>query len=306
MDTTFRNSLPSEFVRNTVALCGTKGEEWLDRLSDTIDTLQDQWSLTVETPFPNIGYNFVAPATRSDRSQAVVKIGLPLENTEIFAEAKYLRALNGAGAVRLLEEDRERQAVLLERAVPGRTLTSVCENRQMEALEPAIDLLKAILKKPPDDRSDTISLDDWFDGLRRFSEKQFPADYALEALEIYEGYSKNQPERTYYLHGDFHLDNIVSAERSPYVVIDPKGIIGHIGYEIAVFLNNFHWWQDAEPDIHERLKAAVEQFADAFGIDPNELKKWAFAQMVLSAWWIFDEMPDIYSNELALADIWRV
>ena len=55
-----------------------------------------------------------------------------------------------------------------------------------------------------------------------------------------------------------------------------------------------------------RLDKAVFQFADAFDIDPFELRQWAFAQMVLGAWWTFDEMPEFYDNEVAKADVWNV
>jgi streptomycin 6-kinase len=110
----------------------------------------------------------------------------------------------------------------------------------------------------------------------------------------------------YYLHGDLHHENILSATREPYLAIDPKGIVGHVGYEIAVFLNNHHWWLEGDEDIPKKLDHAVQQFSEAFEISPDDLRRWAYAQMVLSAWWTFDEMPDIYNNEVALADIWDV
>lgn len=305
MSKIFRETLPAEFVRNTIALCGDRGDQWLKKLPELIRDLEDQWSLTVYEHFPNIGYNFVAAATRADGSPAVIKIGLPLENIEIFSEAKYLRTLKGSGAVVLLEEDRQVQAILLERALPGETLTRVFEDREGEAIRPAIEVLQLALRPVPTDLSDSISLDAWFSGLRRFSEKSFPAKYGEKALQIYDRLS-TQPGKTYYLHGDFHPDNIVSAKRASFLLIDPKGIIGHVGYEIAVFLNNFHWWQDESADIEQRLESAVNGFAAAFSLDPTELREWAFAQMVLSAWWTFDEMPKLYDNEVAKADIWGV
>jgi streptomycin 6-kinase len=64
------------------------------------------------------------------------------------------------------------------------------------------------------------------------------------------------------LHGDYHPGNVVNATRESYLAIDPKGIVGHIGYDIAVFLNNFHWWQEQRPDIRERIAPAVEQFSN--------------------------------------------
>ncbi len=305
METSFRESLPSEFVINTIALCREAGERWLDRLPELVESLEDRWSISAHKHFANLSYNYVAPATCTDGSAAVLKIGLPLNDVEIFGEAKYLRTLNGKGATRLLVEDRMAQAILIERIRPGINLTRIFEGREPEAVEPAIEVLRQLHCPPPNDRVDTILLDDWFDGLRRYPGTEFPSDYAAKALEIYEKLS-SQPKRTLYLHGDFHPDNILSCDRLPFIMIDPKGIIGHIGYEIAVFLNNFHWWQDQKPYIRGILNVAIHQFSAAFDLDPVELRQWAYAQMVLSAWWTFDEMHEIYSNEVAMADVWDV
>jgi hypothetical protein len=51
---------------------------------------------------------------------------------------------------------------------------------------------------------------------------------------------------------------------------------------------------------------AIERFAEAFDMETAELRHWAFVQMVLGAWWTFDEMPSLYDNEVAKADIWEV
>ena len=60
--------------------------------------------------------------------------------------------------------------------------------------------------------------------------------------------------------------------------------------------------------IRIRHAAKLVKFAHAaaFDIDPHELREWAFAQMVLGAWWHFIDMPSLYDNEVAKADIWNV
>jgi len=153
--------------------------------------------------------------------------------------------------------------------------------------------------------NDVDTLDNWFNNFRRYRETKFPKTYAEKAFEIYERLSR-QPGRTYYLHGDFHPGNVVTATRDPFLAIDPKGIVGHLGYDIAVFLNNLHWWQKEKPHVREFLKTAIEQFADAFDFPERELCEWAFACMVIGAWWNFDDMPELYAGEVALADIWEV
>jgi len=74
-----------------------------------------------------------------------------------------------------------------------------------------------------------------------------------------------------------------------------------------VFLNNFHWLQENDPDIRPKLDAAVVSFSEAFDMSPIDLRQWAYAQMVLGAWWSFDEMPEHYDDAtVAKADVWNV
>ena len=305
MTSSFRETLPADLVTHVTAMCGADGAEWLDALERTVSELERKWTMKVLEPFAAGEFNFVAPAIRENGDRCVLKIAPPFDTVEIRGEAQYLRSRDGNGTVKLLAEETDRRAILLEHALPGENLAELFGDDQTSALTPAIDVLQAILSPAPEPDDGVKTLDDWFDGLRRYSSTTFPADYAGKALAIYEEL-RDQPGRTLYLHGDFHPGNIVNATRSPYLAIDPKGIIGHIGYDIAVFLNNFHWWQETRPDVRERLNLAVERFALAFDIDPIELRRWAFAQMVLGAWWTFEDMPEFYDNAVAKSDVWNV
>jgi streptomycin 6-kinase len=300
----FKDTLPQELVTHVTAICGVRGEIWFDRLPETIRGLEQDWSIEVGRPFPGIEFNFVAEATMNGKP-AAVKIAPPFERTEIFAEAKYLRTRNGEGAIRFIAEDRERHAFLMERAFPGEALFKVFENEPSAIVEPAIDVLRSILRPPPADMTDVGSLDAWFENFRRYRATEFPKNYAEKAFEIY-GRLSTQPDRTFYLHGDFHPGNIVTSDRGPVLAIDPKGIVGHIGYDLAVFLNNLQWWRKADPEMPALLDKAIREFSDSFGLTNREIREWAFAYMVIGAWWTFDEMHEHYDTDLAEIDIWDV
>ena len=297
-------NLPSELVMHVTAILGERGAEWLDALPTYVADLETEWSIEVHEPFAAGEFNLVAPATGAVGDPVVLKIAPPYDDGEFLREAEFLRNRDGRGTVRLLAQDIEKRAILIERAVPGINLAERFMDAEPEVLGPAIDVLHSIIAPPPQHLLNVKTIDDWFDGLRRFEGTTFPSDYATKALDLYRRLSANA--RKLYLHGDFHPGNIVSATRSPYLAIDPKGIIGHIGYDIAAFLNNYHWWQETKPDIRTRLDHGVREFSEAFDIDPLELREWAFAQMVLGAWWTFDEMPQFYNDEVAKADIWDV
>lgn len=302
MANSFLNHLPEQFVRNTVGLCGKKGEQWLKDLPKTIGELEVKWGISVGGHFPNLSYNYVAEAAYNDKS-AVLKIGLPLDNVEIFNEAAYLRYLEGDGAVRLLRIDAQRHAILIERAVPGLNLKQCYAGDPKQAIETGIAMLKTIRREPPP-QNDFKRLEDWFARLERAERTEFSFEYADKALNNFRQLSAVSPETL--IHADLHHENILSSERSGFLVIDPKGIVGYTAYDIAVFLNNHHWWLAHRPDIYHLLKDALAHFTSAFDLDPFDLRKWAFCQMVLSSWWTYEENGATWRIELALADIWNV
>lgn len=304
MNKEFRSTLPRKFVENTLSLCGERGGKWLDELPEIIAALETAWNITSAGHFRNLSYNYVANASLPDGKSAVLKIALPLSDVEIYGEAAYLRAIDGRGAVKCLEFDRERQAILLERVAPGANLRSEFKKDQQRAVGAAIRVLKRLLRPVPDVTDDLVSLDAWFDGLRRAVGTSFPQNLAERALAYYAELSQDTAN-IFLLHGDLHHDNILTAKREPFLAIDPKGMVGHVAYDIGVFLNNHRDWLEWDTRLEGKLDKAIAEFAAAFELEEQVIRKWAFCQMVLSWWWLFDEMPEMFTDELGIPDIWK-
>jgi len=162
-----------------------------------------------------------------------------------------------------------------------------------------------VIIREPSNNSAFRRLEDWFNNFFVKAEKtNFPARFQNKAREFYEELSSASKHK-FLIHGDLHHENILSATREPFLAIDPKGIVGDIGYEISVFLNNHLWWLSPEPNLQEKLNSAVRLFSEAFAVEPQDLRRWAFAQMVLSAWWTFEENGKNWQADLDLAEIWE-
>ena len=304
MDKNFISNLPKIFAQNTQDLCGEVGERWLNDLPRIIEEISGNWSLEVNKSFSNLSYNYVAPCVRADGSEAVLKIALPLNNPEIFNESSFLQIADGKCAVKFLNFDKKRRAMLLEKLTPGANLKEICGKNDAKAVEIAIKIMCGLSKKPPQDSS-FRRLEDWFKGIKKANNTKFDNRFALKAFGFFERLSSASKQKLL-IHGDLHHENILSAQREPFLAIDPKGIIGDIGYEIAVFLNNHMIWLSADKNLCEKLNDAVRRFSEAFEITPQNLKDWAFAQIVLSAWWTFEENGVNWQNDLMLAEIWEV
>jgi len=97
MSETYKHEPPPELVKHVTAICGHRGEEWLESLPVVVADLEEHWDVTAQAPFEKGEFNFVAPVRSSHGADAVLKIAPPYERTEIFAEARFLRSRNGAG-----------------------------------------------------------------------------------------------------------------------------------------------------------------------------------------------------------------
>lgn len=304
MSENFTENLPAKFAKNVLDVCGEAGEKWLNELPQIIDELSGKWRLKINQPFANLSYNYVAPCQNFDGKEAVLKIALPIDIAETAGEVKYLEVQKGKGSVKVLNVDKPRRAMLLEKLNPGKHLKEIYSGNEYETVEVTINLMKQLRQKTPAD-SDFILLEQWFKNFfSRAVNTDFPAEFFTKAKEVYGELSRSSEK--FLLHGDLHHENILSAEREPFLVIDPKGLIGETGYEIAVFLNNHRWWLASETDCEEKLDHAVCRFSEAFDISQTHLKQWAFAQMVLSAWWTFEDGGENWQRELGFAEFWKV
>ena len=222
------------------------------RLARVAGDVAAEWALELGEPFALARYSYVAPAGED----AVLKV-TPPEDDESDEEAEALRLWAGDGAVRLLRRDRERRALLVERARPGDDIAALPEG---EATRIAIE----------------IGLRLWRPAAEPF---RWIGDHVPRWLDNAEGhplvplarelYATLEPRRATLVHGDFHHHNLLLSERG-HLAIDPKPMLGEPEYDVPSFLWNPLPYR-MRRDVTERRLAA---FAAA-GLDEGRMRKWA-------------------------------
>ena len=88
---------------------------WLDGLPSVVESLVLDWSLTIGDTLRGGHAAFVVAVTLADGTAAVLKVGVPGTRRELGYEAAVLRLVDGDGCARLLCDDLDRDALLLER-----------------------------------------------------------------------------------------------------------------------------------------------------------------------------------------------
>ena len=94
-------------------------EGWLSALPETVADLERDWAIRVGATLSGGTEAFVAEALLDDGARAVLKLPVPREGDDARNEITVLRLANGQGCARLLRDDVERGALLIERLGPS-------------------------------------------------------------------------------------------------------------------------------------------------------------------------------------------
>jgi len=299
--------LPVAFAEHIREVFGERADDWLARLPETVAELAERWRLAVGPPVGNLTFNWVAPATRANGERVMLKIGVP--HKELATEIAALRCYDGRGISRLLDADADLGVLLLERLEPGGTLIEVALRDDDEATRIAAGVMRALWQPLPAERMhEFISVADWHKGFERLRNAfdgttgPLPEALVLRAEAIYDAlHASSAPAML--LHGDLHHDNILRAERAPWLAIDPKGVLGEPAYETSAIFRNpiphlFDW-----PDLELVFARRAAILAEELGFERERLLGWAFYGMVLSAVWTIEDEGYGWEPMIACADV---
>ncbi|MFY1675269.1 aminoglycoside phosphotransferase family protein [Plantactinospora sp. WMMB334] len=294
-------------ARNAVQVWGPAGARWLTELPRALAELAADWELTVGGRY-ELSYHFVVAVTCADGRPAVLKLGVP-SGDSLRTEAAALAAFAGRGAVRLLRADLGRGALLLERAEPGGRLRDLVPGRDDEATAVAARVLRRLAVPPPPDcpLPDLVAYAAGFDDYlaAHGDGGPLPADLVRRAGGLLRELCASAPGRVV-LHGDLHHDNILRAEREPWLAIDPHGVVGDPGFEIGALLYNPEP-DDRDPALTALVPARVEQLADLLPMPTERVVGWGFVMAVLSdVWTAEDWTPGARSPASRALDVARL
>lgn len=269
---------------------GEDGARWLDDLPELVERCADRWSLTLGEPFEHSYVSLVMPAEGTDGEQVILKVQFP--DRESAHEAEALRLWNGNGAVRLRDHDPNRHALLLERCIPGTHLT---EEDHEDALTAIIELLPR-LWLPASGSIGTLADEAawWSDGLAETWERAgqpFERELLDATMQWLRELPASQGEQVI-VHQDLHADNVLAAEREPWLVIDPKPLIGEREFALAPVIRS-----DEMGGSRDDVMYRFERLVAELDLDRERIRRWTIAQTI--AWGLDDD--GIGANHLATA-----
>ncbi len=252
---------------------------WLARLPGLVAETAQRWSLDLDEPFqPGGQCAWVAPALTASGERLVLKIGWL--HPEAMREADGLRFWAGNGAVRLhaAEHRGDTVALLLERCEPGTQLARLPEPDQDAVL---CGILRRLWREPPAGHQFpalTAMCRQWADEFEASNDAdpvRLDAGIVRAGIELFR-LLPDSADRHVVLATDLHAENILAAQREPWLAIDPKPHVGDPAYDVLQHMINC-----------DRLAAdpvgLARRLAESLELDAQRLLLWLFARCVQGA-----------------------
>jgi streptomycin 6-kinase len=240
--------------------------EWRLGAPRLADEVASDWGLTLGAPYPPGIEGHVVRAECADGTPAVLKLAWPNWESEQAADA--LRRWDGDGAVRLLARDDERHALLLERCEPGTFLS-----QGPDPLGVFIELLPRLWKSGDGFRTVAEEAEHWLVG-----DLPHVADRRLRdaATRLLRELVPTQGELVL-VHQDLHGENVLAAQREPWLAIDPKPLAAERELSVAPIVRS--------PELgHSRRDVLyrLDRLCSELDLDRERASGWTIAHTV--AW----------------------
>ena len=244
---------------------------WIIALPQLAAECAEHWELELEEPI-DTPHSLVVPA-----GNAVLKLNAP-SHREADHEADALEAWKGAGAVRLLARDDVRRALLLERCRPG---THLSESGADE-LPVVLDLLPKLeqtVRCTQPFRHLADEAERWAEEVpRRHRAGGTPFEPALLDLALDVFRSTDRGARSL-VNADLHGANVLRAEREPWLVIDPKPLVGEPELDGVGLLRNAAWSSAPLRNVRRSLDGMA-----SLALDRERLRGWGVAHALAWGW----------------------
>jgi len=250
---------------------------WLAGLSELVAGLERDWGITVGRALDGGTEAYVAEAVLGDGTPAVLKLLVPRPG-QAADEITVLRLADGAGCVRLLASDVDRDALLLDRLGPSLYDLGVPLERRLEIM---CALVARLWRPAPDaDLRTGAEKGRWLVEhiVSTYAELDAPCsraavDHALACAE--QRIAAHSPEWAVLVHGDVHQWNTLQTRDGGFALVDPDGLLAEPEYDLGILMR-----EDPVELMAGEPRERARWLAARTGCDPTAIWEWGVIERV--------------------------
>jgi len=262
------------------------GVDFCTKLPAAINKYAHLWGLSDFEQVDYYSINCIFTCNSTIHGPCVLKIGSDAKAAE--NEWRILHEYRGRNYCKALEADIENGVLLIERINPGTRL------RDEPDLDKRLDILFELshnLHIKPADKSVYPTYMGWVSRITQYMRGRenhaLLCAKMLRAEKICRELCEKYPGEML-LHGDLHHDNILLDAKSGYRIVDPKGVIGDIVFDIPRFIYN-EFGDAFDDNFHLKFAHITRTLAEKFNIPEYDIRRLVYVDTCMSdCWWVED------------------
>jgi len=254
---------------------------WLAMLPAAVEQMCVRWQVTLEPRIHESTITLVVPGHSPELGPVILKAS-PLAD-EFRSEVTALQLAAASNVARVYDADLVRGVVLMERIVPGTQLRHVPLSDDEATRLGAASVMS--MWRPVPQPGGLHPLRRWMRDLFRWTAAPdlIPTELVDLAQDVARSLLDTAPAPRL-LHGDFQHQNLLQRTTGDWAIIDPKGLVGDPGFDIAAWMYNPIGIL-ANRDYAAIARRRIAIWSDVTGLDRHRLAAWAFSGTVLSICW---------------------
>lgn len=283
--------IPPAFLARAANL-GPGAGDWLASLPGLAEKYARKWNLEFDGAAMHGFVGVAQPVRLTDGTPAILKLGWPHEESD--DEPLALSTWAGQGAVRMYDNVAEDGVLLLERLDATRSL-------ETEPIREAVETIGALARRLAVPAPATLqrslrteAAELVTDLPKTWSElgKPFGREFVDAAVEICANLGPGSGELM--VNEDLHFENVLAGEREPWLVIDPKPVVGDLEFGAISIL----WNRAGESTMEDKLA----WFTAAAGVDAERTRAWTLVRAVQNWIWMYEDLAEGSAPETIAED----
>lgn len=268
-------------------------------LQERLQTACRKWNLTGISSVYEREHDGVYRAVSAEFGPVILKIKTRSDDTALSGEFRALTEMKEKGCCQVYAFDRANGLLLEERIFPGTALNQEPDwERRLLSFAQVFESIHVV----PENAASYPSYLDWVrnacksvtdQGNRELSEGMHLA--VKIAVEMFAKYQERM-----LLHGDLHHENILRNESGNYSIIDPKGVVGPLVFDIPRFvLNELDDRDDSLRKVH--IDRVIERLSHLLKYPASDLCRLFFMEVMLANAWCFEDGEEIEEKDVLFA-----